>query len=319
MRVLPVLFCLFALPLKAESPRVMTDLLPVESLVAQVMEGIGAPGRLIEPGGSAHDIALRPSQAQALSEADLVVWLGADLMPGLDRAVSALPADARRLDLSAIAGVTILEPRETAVFEIDADHEDHGHEDHGHDDHGHDEKAHDDHDHAHGAADPHAWLDPDNAALWLSAIAAELAALDPANADTYRANAETGIAAVSAARDEARAALDAAQDKRFVVLHDAYHYYEDAMGLTVIGALSASDDAPPSPARLSELRAHLAEEAVTCLFTEPQANPKLIAALTEGQIVPVAELDPLGAHLEPGPGFYPALIRDLATRIAGCK
>ena len=52
-----------------------------------------------------------------------------------------------------------------------------------------------DHDHAHGEddLDPHGWLDPDNAALWLGVIAAELATLDAENAEMYMANAERAV------------------------------------------------------------------------------------------------------------------------------
>ena len=58
----------------ADAPRVATDIAPVHSLVARVMEGIGSPSLVIDPGTSPHNAALRPSAAAALENADLVVW-----------------------------------------------------------------------------------------------------------------------------------------------------------------------------------------------------------------------------------------------------
>ena len=53
----------------AEVPRVVTDIAPVHSLVAQVMAGVGVPDLLIDQATSPHHFALRPSQARALQEA----------------------------------------------------------------------------------------------------------------------------------------------------------------------------------------------------------------------------------------------------------
>ncbi len=86
----------------------------------------------------------------------------------------------------------------------------------------------------------------------------------------------------------------------------------------MLGAIQLSDATAPSPARLSELRDAIAETGATCVFAEPQFDSRLIDAVTEGTEVKVAELDPLGMALEPGAGFYPALIGDLATRISDC-
>jgi ABC-type Zn uptake system ZnuABC Zn-binding protein ZnuA len=46
-----------------------------------------------------------------------------------------------------------------------------------------------DHDHGHSGVDPHTWMSPINVMVWTDNIAAVLAALDPANADVYAANA----------------------------------------------------------------------------------------------------------------------------------
>ena len=60
----------------ADAPNVAVDIAPVHSLVARVMEGVGAPSLIVQPGASPHEYSLRPSEAAALQEADLVFWMG---------------------------------------------------------------------------------------------------------------------------------------------------------------------------------------------------------------------------------------------------
>jgi zinc transport system substrate-binding protein len=330
----------FALPASAEVPQVATDIPPVHSLVSMVMEGLGTPDALIRPGESAHHLALRPSQARSLSEADLVVWVGPSLTPALEDQIEALAPEAVSLELSHVTGVHALPFRESGLFPHEEDHgdehaeEDHGedahagaddhHEDHD-DDHADDHaEEHDDHadDHAHadGAADPHMWLAPENAILWLPAIAQALSELDPENAETYRANAAEGVARIAAADGNAATALGAVQGAVFGVFHDAFHYFEESYGLRVVGAIVDSDEAAPGATRMDLLRDVYAETPPVCFLAQPGADERLIAAVMgeAAENVSITELDPLGADLAQGADLYPALIEDLATRIAAC-
>ena len=67
---------LVALPALAEVPAVVTDIAPVHALVAMVMGDLGTPVLLLDKGADPHDFQLRPSQAQAVATAGLVVWIG---------------------------------------------------------------------------------------------------------------------------------------------------------------------------------------------------------------------------------------------------
>lgn len=314
---------LLATPLWAEAPRTVTDIGPVQGLVASVMGDLGTPELLVPQGASPHHHALTPSQARALQQAELVFWIGPDLTPGIGRKIEAIAGEATVLELSEQPGTMHLSARDHAIFDERADT---GHE-HDHDDDDHDAAHEDDHDHDaaedhaghdHGDDDPHLWLSPDNAAAWLPVIADALAAADPENAATYRANADAAHMALEEAVAEARTLLAPVQEDRFVVFHDAYQYFEQAFGLRVIGAIKLSDASDPSPARLDALRDAIADSGATCIFAEPQFDPRLIAAVTEGTEIGVADLDPLGMDLAPGAGLYPALIEDLASRIATC-
>ena len=67
----------------AETPQLAVDIAPVHSLVARVMEGVSTPDLIVQPGASPHEYSLRPSEAAALQNADLVFWIGPDLTPWL--------------------------------------------------------------------------------------------------------------------------------------------------------------------------------------------------------------------------------------------
>ncbi|SFD64452.1 zinc ABC transporter substrate-binding protein [Tritonibacter multivorans] len=197
------------------------------------------------------------------------------------------------------------------------DHDEHAHDDHGHDDH--DEHAHDDHEgHDHDGVDPHAWLAPENGKAWLSAIAEELSEIDPANAEIYTSNAIEGQAEIDAMVDALQADLGPVRDNHFVVFHDAYQYFEQAFDLAAAGSISLGDAAAPSAARIAEIQDVVKDLEVTCVFSEPQYNPGLVATVLDGTNAKTAVIDPLGTEIPQGPSFYTALLTDLGQRMAAC-
>ncbi|WP_306151976.1 zinc ABC transporter substrate-binding protein [Roseovarius sp. MMSF_3281] len=138
----------------ADVPEVATDIAPVHSLVARVMADVGTPDLIVQPGASPHEYSLRPSEAQALQDADLVFWIGPDLTPWLDDAIETLAGNAEVTALAKLDKTKTLPTRESALFE--AHNHDHGsaHDDHGHGEedhaHGHEDSHDHDHDHDHG-------------------------------------------------------------------------------------------------------------------------------------------------------------------------
>ncbi len=310
---LSVPFFLLTAPAMAAVPQVVTDIPAVGSLVAQVMGDLGAPEVLLDQGANAHNYQLRPSQARALQSADLVFWIGPEMTPWLDRA------------LQGVAGGTAIELLEAAgthkrAFDAPHDHEaedehaDHADE-HGAEEHGEEEAQ----GHSHEGLDPHAWLDPGNAQVWLTAIGDQLAAADPENAATYAANAEAARARIAQMDSEISAQLQPVHDKPFVVAHAAYGYFAEHYALHVAGAVALGDAAAPGAAHLADLRADLQADGVVCAFPEAQHDPKQMALLIEGTNVRLgAALDPSGSSLAYGPGLYEALMRDLGTAISTC-
>jgi zinc transport system substrate-binding protein len=290
----------------AETPAVVTDFGPVHSLVTMVMGDLGKAEVLLPLGGDAHDFQLRPSQAQNLAAADLVVWVGPEMTPWLERALSGL---------SAGTSLPLLDAQETYTrpFATVTEHEDHA-ETHDHDSHKDEHEGH-----AHDGIDPHAWLDPENARIWLGLIAEALAQEDPEHAATYRANAAAAQTAVTGIEADVVAILAPVKDKPFAVMHQAYGYFSDHFGLQLVGSLRMGDAAPPGAAHIAELQETLKETQAICIFPEANHSDASIAQMAEAVGLRLgAPLDPEGSTLAPGAALYGDLMLQLAKDLSDC-
>ncbi|MEP5155033.1 zinc ABC transporter substrate-binding protein, partial [Planktotalea sp.] len=289
---------------------------------------------LLEPNVSPHSYAMRPSQAVALENADLVVFVSHGLTPWLDAPLDALAGDALKIEVMEI------EPMVHHDYRGDGGHHDHGHDDEHedeHDDHEdeHEEAHDDDHDdhgddhkdehedehadeHGEGTLDPHGWLDPLNAKRWVEEVAKSLASSDPDNAVTYMANAEAAQQSLDLLITDIEAQIAAVKGRHYMTLHDAFQYFDARFGLEFAGSVALGDASEPSPARIATARAELAEHNVECVFTEPQQSPRLVKVVIEGTSAHTGVLDPMGADLTPGPDLYSELLRGMANSFATC-
>lgn len=264
----------------AQVPKVETDIPPVAALVAQVMGDLGTPGMLLDKGGDEHDMQLRPSQMRSLAAADLLVWVGPELTPGLDTARHSIPA---------LQSLALL-----------------------------DDPATQRRDYAQGGLNPHAWLSPGNAKVWIDLIEARLAGIDPEHAATYKANAEKAQARL-AALDKDLASRLSALKAPFVTYHDAYGYFAETYHLAYMGGLAAGDAAPPGAARIAELHSMAAGGAIACAFPEAQHDPALITNLAQGTAVFVGPgLDPVGSMLDQSADAYEQLLTALTDSLLTC-
>ncbi|MBR9765752.1 MAG: zinc ABC transporter substrate-binding protein [Rhodobacteraceae bacterium] len=295
---------LSTVPLRAEVPQVVTDIAPVHSLVAQVMTGTGAPALILPPGASPHGYALRPSLARDLQQADVVFWVGEALTPWLEGPLDSLATGAEVIELIEAPSTRQLPFREGADLH---EGQDTAETEAGHEGHFHDE------------LDPHAWLDPENARAWLTAIAETLAAADPDHATLYRDNAETARATLTAQEQALAEDLQDGAPLRFMVFHDAYQYFESRFGMKSLGAITDSAASAPGAARIAELRDTLLAEGVECLFAEPQFNGGLARSLSEDAALRVEVIDPLGSQLDAGPALYGQLLEGMAASFRACR
>ena len=204
--------------------KVAATIAPVHSLVSMVTAGVSEPALIVEPGASPHSYAMKPSEARSLDKADVVFWIGPALEPWMTRALSTLAADAHVVELGRIDKLTRLGVRDGGHWS--------GHEHHEHTD---GEQDHHEEDQTLSRLDPHLWLDPDNAVVWLQAIAGELSHADPEKASVYRANAERAADRLAEMTLAMERDLSAVRKAPYIVFHDAYQYLERRFDLNAAG------------------------------------------------------------------------------------
>ena len=315
--------------------KVVASIKPVHSLVASVMQGVSQPSLLVKGAGSPHTYSLKPSQAKELQAADIVFWMSHDLEAFLENSIESIAKNAKAVSLMDSHGLMKLNFREGGAFDAhDHGHDDHGddkHDDHGHDkhdDHGddkHDDHGHDKHaehahhdEHGHDEVDPHVWLDPQNAKSLVHEIEEHLAEIDPSNAAKYEANAKAVMKKLDALTKEIEADLKPIRGIGYVVFHDAYQYFEKRFGVSAVGSITVSPEVLPGAERVSELRDKVKSLNASCVFSEPQFEPKLVKTITENSDAGTGVLDPLGANIKDGPELYFTLIRNMAKSLKDC-
>lgn len=282
-------------------PRVVTSILPLQSLAAGIMAGIGEPTTIVRNTGSPHSFALRPSDARNLNAADLVFWIGVEYETFLEKPVAALAGKAKVVSMMAAPGVNILPAREGGTWEA----------------HNHGGAKHS---HKPGAIelDGHIFLDVDNAAAMIRAMVAALHEVDPTNRPRYAANAEATLARLAALDGELRTTLAPVKTIPFVVFHDGYQHLERRYGLNAVGSVTVSPDRMPGARRLGEVRRKIERLKAACVFAEPQFDNSLVATVLEGTSARRGLLDYIGIDQPPGPDAYFNMMRGLARSLAGC-
>ena len=284
----------------AEAPKVIASFKPIHSLVAAVMKGIGEPYLLVKGSASPHTYAMTASDAEALQNADAIFWVNRELEAFLEKPLESLGGKAKIVELSEIDGLTKLEVREGGAFDQHAD------------DIGKVEAP------GEAEIDNHLWFDPNNAKAFVREIARTLSENDPQDAATYNANAEKLIKDLDALTKELVADLAPVKGKPIIVFHDAYQYFEKAYGVTIAGSVTVNPDTSPGAERIAELRAKVKELGAVCIFAEPNFDPKIIAAITEGSSAKTGVLDPEAAALTEGPELYFQSLRGIAKSMKTC-
>ena len=297
--------------------RVVASIKPVHSLVSAVMAGVGEPRLLIRGRSSPHTFTLRPSDAAAIADADVVFLIGETMETSLARAVETIAGKARVVALADSEGLVRRPLRAGGAFEPIPPRERDEDRAKG------DSRGRPDHDRGRpgrgqGAFDMHIWLDPVNGGTMARAIARALSATDPANAASYEANVRALLPRLHALTEQISAELAPVRGKRFVVFHDGYRYFEDRFRLNAVGSVVVSPERSPGAKRLRTLRAKMRELDVACVFAEPQFNMRIVDVVLEGSNTRSGVVDPLGTDIEDGPELYFTLLRNMAASFKGC-
>jgi zinc/manganese transport system substrate-binding protein len=200
------------------------------------------------PDVDAHSFQPRPSDAEAVRQARLVVRNGLGFDTWLDRLVRS--AGYRGPVATASQGITPRPMQEAG------------------------------HGHSH-AQDPHAWQDLRNGQAYIRTITAALAEADAAGAETYRANADAYLARLTGLDSWVRAQVETVPRprRRVVTSHDAFGYFAAAYGVEFLAPQGISTESEPSAAEVARLIRLLKQQNITAVFLENMANPATLQRL----------------------------------------
>ena len=293
----------------ASPPQVTTDIAPVFGLVAQVMQGVGTPSLIIRPGSDAHHYNLRPSEAENIQKADAIFWIGTELTPWLETALTNLAVNAKKISLLDTPDITILETGKPG-------HHHSGSPQHINDDHDkhHDHDKHDEQ----NLIDAHAWLDPENARIWLKVIAEELSLLNPENSEIYKTNATKAANTVIDLENRIRKILASPNMPPVFVQHAAFAYFENYFNFELAGALYDRENEPPSATHISKLHELTKNTAKACLLAESSIENNVIASVFEHTDLLVQEVNPSGVRGSVSNLAYFELLTALADSLQNC-
>ena len=166
--------------------------------------------------------------------------------------------------------------------------------------------------------DPHVWLDPIGASLYVHRIAERVTQDRPELSSAVTSASTDGLALIRALDVEVRVIFAAipAENRKIVTFHDAFGYFARAYNITIVGVAIASPGQDPSAREIAALIDAIRASGVTTVFSEVQFPSKVltsIAAETGATVLADLYSDALGTA--PGDTYLGAM-RANATAIA---
>jgi ABC-type Zn uptake system ZnuABC Zn-binding protein ZnuA len=230
------------------------DLVTVDSIVPA-----GVDPEAFEP---------RPGDLGRLRRADLIVRVGLGYDYWLDALVR--QAGEKRLlrggdaYLDASAGIPLLEIRGQSVVNEGG--------------------------HAHGVANPHYWLDPENAITITAGIAEALIRIAPAQRERIVANREAFLAQLETRRARWSRTLAPFAGTKLIAYHNSWPYFARRFRLDVIAFIEPKAGVAPSPAHLAQLIAKGRNAQARAIVHEPY-EPEDASRFVAGKLsVPMVRL-----------------------------
>lgn len=269
-------------------PRVVVSILPLHSLVAGVMEGVGEPYLLLKPGESPHHYNIKPKEAQEVASANIVVATSF----AHEYYLPPLLANVKDHFIATIEMVNA--PGITLHPAIGAHDQDEGY-------------------------DLHLWLDPQNAIAFTHYIATALAGMDKSHADTYVNNAEKQIAYIENLNNEIKQKIPVGATAGYVSFHSVLQYFEKRYGIQGGEAVAAVPEAGASVSEAESVYQQASQHQIKCVLAETEFSSKLLdqvaAKYPEIKQLP---FDPMGGQFRPSSQQYGELMNHVTDTVTQC-
>ncbi|SHN82519.1 metal ABC transporter substrate-binding protein [Desulfitobacterium chlororespirans] len=147
----------------------------------------------------------------------------------------------------------------------------------------------DGHDHSQG--NPHLWLDVKNAQHYVEHIRDALIETYPQDQESFKANAENYLRELEALDQwiQEQILTIPQENRNLIVYHDAWVYYTERYGLTVLRPVVHGDESEPSAKDYAQLIELIKEHQVKAIFGEVGFNTKLVLQLAQETGIKVVE------------------------------
>ena len=126
-----------------------------------------------------------------------------------------------------------------------------------------------------GKPNPHAWMSPEAAVVYVENIRDALAGIDPANAEVYAPNAADYVTEIRAVAEPIRAELAAIPEERrwLATSEGAFSYLARDFGLNELFIWPINADQQGSPQQVRRVIDAMREHAVPAIFSESTIPP----------------------------------------------
>ena len=223
---------------------VVASFYPLAEAARRVGGDLVTVTNLTPPGVEPHDLELSPDQVEAITTADLVMYLGGGFQPALEDALT--QTDATKKNVLDGVGTLAPPPGEEGP-----------------------------------TVDPHVWLDPARFATIVGEVRASLTEIDPAHRSSYAADASAYEDELAELDARFRTGLADCARSTMVTNHVAFGYLADAYELTQYGISGVNPEAEPDARRIADLRDLVSDLGITTIFTEDLVSPEVAETLAQ--------------------------------------
>lgn len=302
------------------TPQVVVTIKPIHSLVAAVMQGVAEPQLLIQDNSSPHVHAIKPSEAEMLDRAEVIIWVGEIYETALKNRLENLEDNKIIVNLSKAKNVRLYPIRQDGFWgtgacshtcdscDTDNEKEDDYHCQHSSKDHSHEPFS----------KDGHLWLAPNNAKAIITQVTQTLTTLDPQHATDYLANSKKIINRLNELELEITKSVAPIKGKPYMMIHDFSQYFDRYFETNGVGTVLDASHSEPTPKFLRQVTSKLTNGNAKCLIVEPQFKSKTTQMLIEDTGIPTQQIDYLGSDLDKGPDCYFEIMRRVANGLVKC-
>jgi len=273
--------------------KIIATLFPVYDMAKYIAGDKADVVLLLPPGVETHSFEPKPSDVIKINEADIFIYTGKFMEPWAEDIINGL--DGRKVEVvDSSVGAKMIQ----AVFH-DADEPE-------------------------GSADPHIWLDFDNAKIMAENIANGLIEKDLENKELYQKNLESYKNELENIDSEYRTSLSVCKVKEIVYAgHYAFGYLASRYGLKYLSAQGVSPDSEPTAQDLANLINQIRKDNISYVFYEELSSPKIaqtIAGETNAKLLLLNAAHNLSKQdMENGLTFFQILRNDLFNLKIGLR